>query len=231
MKEDHRNITIKDLPEDERPREKMLKYGADKISNAELLAIIIRTGTKTASAVKLAEQILARVDNLRELPLFTIEELTDIKGVGNAKGVQIKAALELGTRIASSFRQDTQTITSPKDAADIMMEQMRYYQKEYFKIILLSTKNQVISAETVSIGSLNSSIVHPREIFNIAIKRGCASIILVHNHPSGDPTPSKEDTEVTNRLVEAGNIIGIEVIDHIIIGEGKYYSFREGGII
>ncbi len=231
MKEDYQNITIKDLPEDERPREKMLKHGAGNVSNAELLAIIIRTGTRTASAVKLAEQILARVSNLRDLPLLTIEELTEIKGVGDAKGVQIKAALELGARIASSFRQDTHTISSPKDAADVMMEQMRFYQKEYFKVILLNTKNQLMSAETISIGSLNSSIVHPREIFSVSIKKGCASIILVHNHPSGDPTPSKEDIEVTNRLVEAGNIIGIEVIDHIIIGEGKYYSFREGGII
>ncbi len=226
-----KSITIKDLPQEERPREKLLKYGADRISNTELLAIILRTGTRTQSALKLAEHILARVSQLRELPLLTVEELMEIKGVGLAKGIQVKAALELGSRIASSFRQDSLTITSPKDVADMLMEQMRFYQKEYFKVLLLNTKNQVIASEIVSIGSLNTSIVHPREIFNIAIKRGCASIILAHNHPSGDPTPSKEDMEVTSRLVEAGEIIGIKVLDHLIIGEGRYYSFREGGLI
>lgn len=224
-------LTIKDLPEEERPREKMFKYGADKVSNAELLAILLRTGTKKVSAVKLAEQVLAKAKSLRDLPLLTVEELMEIKGVGQVKGIQIKAALELGKRIASSFREEKQSITSPKDVADIMMEQMRFYQKEYFKVVLLNTKNMIISSEIVSIGSLNSSIVHPREIFSLAIKKNSAAVILVHNHPSGDPTPSREDVEVTKRLVEAGSIIGIEVLDHLIIGEGKYYSFREGGLL
>lgn len=231
MEEVPKVVTIKDLPLEERPREKLLKYGADRVSNTELLAIILRTGTRTRSALTLAEHILARVNELRELPLLTVEELMEIKGVGAAKGIQVKAALELGSRIASSYRQDSLAITSPQDVADMLMEQMRYYQKEYFKIILLNTKNQIIATEIVSIGSLNSSLVHPREIFNIAVKRGCASIILAHNHPSGDPTPSKEDMEVTVRLVDSGEILGIKVLDHLIIGEGRYYSFKEGGLI
>lgn len=228
-KKDH--ITIKEMPEEERPREKMVKYGADKVSNAELLAIIIRTGSRTASAVNLADKILSKAENLRELPYLSIEELMELKGIGLTKGVQIKAALELGRRIASSFRLEARAISSPKDVADHLMEEMRYYQKEYFKAILLNTKNQIISTEIISIGSLNSSIVHPREIFSTAVKKVSAAVILVHNHPSGDPTPSREDIEVTKRIVQAGEIIGINVLDHLIIGEGRYYSFRESGLI
>ncbi len=225
------HITIKEMPEEERPREKMMKYGSDKVTNAELLAIIIRTGSRRASAVNLADKILSRAENLRELPNLSIQELMEIKGIGLAKGVQIKAALELGRRIASSFRLETRSISSPKDVADYLMEEMRYYQKEYFKAVFLNTKNQVISTEIISIGSLNSSIVHPREIFCAAVKKASASVILVHNHPSGDPTPSREDIEVTKRIVQAGEIIGVSVLDHLIIGEGRYYSFRESGLI
>lgn len=231
MKDLPEHLGIKDLPEDERPREKMLKFGAEKVTNGELLAIIIRTGVKSASAVKLAESILARATSLRELPNLTVEELMEVKGIGKAKGVQIKAALELGRRIATSFRQDSLSISSPRDVVGLIMEEMRFYQKEHFKAILLNTKNQVIASETIFIGSLNASIVHPREIFNLAIKKNSASIILAHNHPSGDPTPSQEDIEVTKRVVEVGNIIGIKVLDHLVIGEGKYYSFRESGLI
>lgn len=225
------HITIKEMPEEERPREKMMKYGSDKVTNAELLAIIIRTGSRRASAVHLADKILSRAENLRELPNLSIQELMEIKGIGLAKGVQIKAALELGRRIASSFRLETRSISSPRDVADYLMEEMRYYQKEYFKAVFLNTKNQVISTDIISIGSLNSSIVHPREIFSAAVKKASASLILVHNHPSGDPTPSREDIEVTKRIVQAGEIIGVSVLDHLIIGEGRYYSFRESGLI
>ncbi len=229
FKKDH--ITIKELPEEERPREKMIKFGADRVSNAELLAIIIRTGSRRDSAIALAEKILSKAESLRELPLLTVEELMELNGVGLAKGVQIKAALELGRRMASSIRQEIKGVSSPKDVAEYLMEEMRYYQKEYFKVILLNTKNQIISTELISIGSLNSSIVHPREIFSVAVKKVSAAVILVHNHPSGDPTPSREDIEVTKRIVQAGEIIGISVLDHMIIGEGRYYSFREGGLI
>ncbi|UNC90918.1 RadC family protein [Candidatus Contubernalis alkaliaceticus] len=229
FKKDH--VTIKELPEEERPREKMIRFGAERVSNAELLAIIIRTGSRRESAIALAEKILSKAESLRELPLLTIEELMELNGVGLAKGVQIKAALELGRRMASSIKQEDKNVSSPKDVADYLMEEMRYYQKEYFKVILLNTKNQIISTELISIGSLNSSIVHPREIFSVAIKKVSASVILVHNHPSGDPTPSREDIEVTKRIIQAGDIIGITVLDHMIIGEGRYYSFREGGLI
>ena len=226
-----KKITIKDLPLEERPREKMREQGAGKLSNAELLAIILRTGYREETAIHLAERVIFRAGGLRFLPDLTLEELQKIKGIGLAKAVQVQAALELGRRMAASLRPKTLSLSSPQEVADYLMEEMRYYRKEYFKIILLNTKNQIISLEDVSVGSLNSSIVHPREIFNVSIKKSAAAIILVHNHPSGDPHPSQEDLKVTTRLVDAGKILGISVLDHIIIGEKKYFSFKEKGLL
>lgn len=161
----------------------------------------------------------------------TVEELSKIKGIGTAKAVQIKAAVELGRRISSYRGRQQVTITSPLDVKDLLMEEMRFLEKEHFKAILLNTKNHVISIEDISIGSLNSSIVHPREVFKPAIKRSSASVILVHNHPSGDPTPSREDIEVTSRLVNAGNVLGIAVLDHVIIGNNSILSLKEQGLM
>ena len=222
-----KKLTIKDLPQEERPRERMREYGADKLSNSELLAIILRTGFKDETVIHLAERILYQAGGLRFLPEYTLEELQQIKGMGLAKSVQIKAALELGRRIAASLKPANNVFTSPQDVAAFLKEEMRYYKKEYFKIILLNTKNQVISVDDISVGSLNSSIVHPREIFNPSVKKSAATLILVHNHPSGDPSPSREDLEVTKRLVEGGKILGIKILDHIVIGENSYFSFKE----
>ncbi|MGI6308040.1 MAG: RadC family protein [Dethiobacteria bacterium] len=226
-----RKITIKDMPLEERPREKMKGQGAGRLSNAELLAIILRTGYREETAIHLAEKVISQAGGLRFLPDYTLEELQEIKGIGLAKAVQIKAALELGRRIASTFRPATLSLNSPQEVAGFLMEEMRYYHKEYFKIILLNTKNQIISLEDISVGSLNASIVHPREIFHVSIKKSAAAIILVHNHPSGDPHPSREDLEVTTRVAEAGKILGISVLDHLIIGEGKYFSLKEKGLL
>lgn len=226
-----KKLTIKDLPQQERPRERMKELGAEKLSNAELLAIILRTGHHEETALHLAERILSQAGGLRYLPDFTLEELQQIKGIGLAKAVQIKAAVELGRRLASALRPETLSLNSPWQVAEFLMEEMRYYPKEYFKVILLNTKNQIISIEDISVGSLNSSIVHPREIFNLPVKKSAASVILIHNHPSGDPTPSREDMEVTRRLVEAGKILGISVLDHIIVGEKRYISFKEKGLM
>ncbi len=209
----------------------MKEFGADKLSNTELLAIILRTGYKNETVIHLAERILYQAGGLRFLPEYTLEELQQIKGMGLAKSVQIKAALELGRRIGASLKPANAAFTSPQEVAAFLKEEMRYYKKEYFKIILLNTKNQVISVEDISVGSLNSSIVHPREIFNPSVKKSAAALILVHNHPSGDPSPSREDLEVTKRLVEGGKILGIKVLDHIVIGENSYFSFKEKGIM
>ncbi len=224
-------LTIKDLPEEERPRERLLNLGAEKVSNAELLAIIIRTGSSRDSALELAQKILNKAKELREMPYLSVEELEEINGIGPAKAVQVKAALELGRRMAAASRGHNVDITSPGDVFNFMAEEMRYLEQEEFRVILLNIKNKVIASETVFKGSLNSSIVHPREIFRLALKRSAASIILLHNHPSGDPTPSGEDINVTKRLIEAGEIMGIKVLDHVIIGEGRYLSFREKGLI
>ncbi len=224
-------IMIKDLPLEERPREKLKALGTGALSNAELLAILIRSGNKHESAVQLATRILTQSGGLRNLPDLSLEDLQLNKGIGPDKAVMIKAALELGCRLATTPRGETGSITSPRQAAELFMEELRYKKKEHFKVLLLNTKNHVISREEISIGSLSASIVHPREIFNIPLRKSAASVILFHNHPSGDPSPSREDLEVTRRLVDAGNILGIAVRDHIIIGDGCFFSFREKGLL
>lgn len=221
---------IKELPENERPREKLTKYGAEVLSNAELLAILLRTGTKNESAIDIAYKLLKQQDGIGFLMDSKAEELSSIYGIGPAKAAQLKAAVELGKRLAAQTYKKEIYIRCSKDAANVLMEDMRYLKKEHMKAILLNIKCGLISIEEISIGSINSSIVHPREVFAPAIKKSCASLILVHNHPSGDPTPSQEDINITRRLVEGGKILGIEVVDHIIIGDGKYISLKDRGI-
>lgn len=225
------SLTIKDLPLEERPREKLKQLGAEALSNAELLALLLRTGTTRQTAVHLAARLLTHSGSLRALPDLSLEEMEEIKGVGPAKAIIIKAALELGRRLATTPRGETGSITNPRQAAELFMEELRYKKKEHFKVLLLNTKNHVISREEISVGSLNASIVHPREIFSIPLRKSAASVILVHNHPSGDPSPSQEDLEVTRRLVDAGYILGISVRDHIIIGDGCFFSFKEKGLL
>ncbi|WP_318245332.1 RadC family protein [Paenibacillus gallinarum] len=222
---------LRDIPQEQRPRERMLHHGAGALSHAELLAILLRTGTRQESAIHVAQRILSEAGSLRSLVDLTIEELVQIKGVGPAKAVQLKAGIELGQRLSQSRLPSSPTIRSPRDAADLLMEQLRYLQKEHFVCLFLNTKNHVIAQETLSMGSLNAAIVHPREVFRAAIKCSSASLICAHNHPSGDPTPSPEDIKLTKRLLEAGEIVGIEVLDHVVIGDGKFVSLKEQGFI
>ena len=224
-------MTVKSMALEERPREKMLKQGEKTLSNAELLAILLRTGTKNKNAIELANYIINKdLQGIRYLQDITIEELCEIDGIGLTKAAQIKAALELGVRVASA-KPENYKIKNPWDVYKYYMDSLRYLKREVFKVVLLNTKNQIICDVDVSIGTLNSSLVHPREVFRQAIKRSSNKIILIHNHPSGSVEPSKEDKNITNRLIECGEIIGIEVIDHIIIGDGVYYSFKENMII
>jgi DNA repair protein RadC len=225
------NILLRDVPSDERPRERMQQFGAQALSNAELMAIILRTGTFAESAVRLAQKVLLEAGSLRNLVDMSMDQLKTIKGIGSAKAMQIQASIELGRRLARTSMADTVTIRSPQDVAAYLMEDLRYLQKEHFVVLFLNTKNHVVAQETLSMGSLNASIVHPREVFRAAIKRSSASIICVHNHPSGDPTPSPEDIAMTSRLVEAGQIIGIEVLDHIILGDQNFVSLKEKGFM
>lgn len=228
MKTQIMGTMIRELPEDERPREKLINQGESYLSNAELLAILIGTGTMKSSSIEVAQKILSlEKSGIAYLTECTPQELCKIQGIGIAKAAQIIAAIELGKRIATRPKEKKLQIHDSQKVADLFIEDMRYLKKEFFKILLLNSKNEIIAIEEISVGNLNSSIVHPREVFSMVIKKSAASIILVHNHPSGNTTPSQNDIEVTNRLVEAGTLMGIQVIDHLIIGDGKYLSFRE----
>ena len=219
------------MPEQQRPRERLLHFGASSLSDIELLAILLRTGTKNASAIDLAKLLLAKFGDLQGLLDASVEEMAKLKGIGTAKAVQIKAALELSKRLMILPSAKRVTIRTPKDVAALVMGDMRYLDKEYFRALLLNTKNQVLSIETISIGTLDSSMVHPRELFKIAVKKSAAALILVHNHPSGDPTPSKDDINITKRIVKSGEILGISVLDHVIIGNNKFVSLKTEGLI
>ena len=221
------NEKIRYSVKDEFPREKMLKDGVKSLSNAELIAVLLRTGSRNKSVMELADELL-KVDNegIRFLKSASIEELCEIDGIGVSKASLIKVALELGVRIAESEVVRYQ-VKNPWDIYKYYMESMRYLKEEIFKTVLLNTKNEIITDIDVSHGTLNSSLVHPREVFKNAIKKSANKIILIHNHPSGNVEPSTEDINITNRLIECGKIIGIEIIDHIIIGDGIYFSFKE----
>lgn len=228
---DNTNYTIKSIPADDRPQEKLLKYGANYLSNSELIAVILRTGNKEENVVMLAQKILKEDGNgLRNIAEGTVEKFKSFKGINDVKAAQLIAVAELSKRI-STLKIEKIKISSPGDAAVVLMEEMRYYKKEYFKIILLDTKNNIKKISEISVGSLNSSIVHPREVFSEAVVNSASSIILVHNHPSGESEPSREDIALTNRLDECGKILGIKVLDHIIIGDGVFYSFKEEGLL
>lgn len=224
-----RGTLMAELPIEERPRERLLQAGAETLSTSELLALVLGTGTRGESAIAVGERVLSHVGGLRELLDVQVSELRQVSGVGVAKAVTILAAIELGRRLHISVGAPAQKITSPQDAAGYLMEKLRFLRKEHFVTIHLDTKHHILGEEVVSIGSLNASIVHPREIFKTAVKRSAAAIICAHNHPSGDPTPSQEDIDVTKRLVAAGTILGVEVLDHIVIGDKRYISLRERG--
>jgi DNA repair protein RadC len=228
-------MKMKDMPAGERPYEKLELMGAEMLSNAELLAIIIKTGNRNETSVDLARRILkqdAGNEGIAFLYNMSLEQLKGLYGVGRVKAIQIKALMELSRRISSSRSgAGRPVVKSPDDICNLLMEEMRYLKKEVFKIVLLSTKNNILRQISVSVGSLNASIVHPREVFTEVVKCGCSSIILVHNHPSGDPEPSTEDVETTARLVHAGDILGIKVLDHVIIGDGRFISLKEKGLM
>jgi DNA repair protein RadC len=226
--------SIRDWPEDERPREKMRQKGADSLSNAELLALIIRTGDTVTkkSAIDLGREIIRHFgENLRELGSADLAEICSIKGMGLAKSAGLKAAFTLATRFQGRKLELLDRFTSPQQIFDYFHHEFRDSRKEYFLTLLLDGKNRIIRRVQVSQGSLNQSIVHPREVFCPAVKESAAAIILVHNHPTGDPAPSHEDIAITRRLKEAGDIMGIKVLDHIIIGDGEYQSFVERGLL
>ncbi len=225
------SVLIRDLPKDERPRERLERYGSSALTISELIAILLRVGNARTSALRLAELLISEFGSLRNLAAASVQELSSIKGIGLAKACQLKAAFELGKRLATSSDAPRPVITSPLDAANLIMEEMRYLAQEHFRALFLDTRNQVIGIRDITIGSLNASIVHPRETFKAAIQHTAAALIVAHNHPSGDPTPSSEDINLTARIVQAGELIGIPVLDHLIIGDGRFISLKERGLM
>ena len=223
--------TIKELPEEERPREKLLKHGAEQLSNSELIALVIGSGSRQRTAVELSQDILTYFDGLKGLINSGVEEIKKLRGIGLAKASQLRAVIELGKRLYTAEKDIKKVIKKPGDIAGMIMPELRFLEQEVFGLVLLDIKNQVIATPRISKGGLSSSIVHPREVFKEAIRRSSAAIILYHNHPSGQPEPSQEDIDITKRLIDAGEVTGINVLDHIIIGDNIYISMKEKGII
>jgi len=219
--------TIKDLPKIERPREKLMRYGPEKLSNSELLAILLRSGKKRENVVELAGKILKRF-RADKLPYLTFDELKDYSGLGPAKACEIVACFELGKRLLKGKK--ARIYLKPKEVWEELKD-IRDNKKEHFVIFYLDSRNQEIKREIISVGSLNANLVHPREVFEPAVRNLAAQIILAHNHPSGDPEPSEDDITITKRLVEAGKIMGIEVIDHIIVVKNGFLSFKDKNLI
>ena len=222
---------IMDMPQNERPQERLLRYGADNLSNSELLAVILRTGTRNENVINLSQRIITAFNGINGLLEASQEDLMKISGIKEAKASQILSMAEMAKRFQTYRSGDSYKINSPADAADLIMVELREFKQEILKVLLLNTKNVVIDIHNASMGSLNSSIVHPREIYKEAIRKSAASIIMVHNHPSGDPSPSSEDIAATTRIKEVGKIVGIELLDHVIVGDGKYISLREKNLL
>jgi DNA repair protein RadC len=223
---------IREMPLLERPREKMRLLGANKLSNSELLAILLGTGTRAVSATALADRILSMTpDGIGHLSEIGVEELARVPGVGAAKACRIAAAVELGKRLATRPKNKRVRVNSPQEVAKLFIEDMRRLKQERFRVLMLNVKNEIMAIEEISVGNINTSVVDPREVFRPAIRRGSATVILAHNHPSGNPAPSDVDVESTKRLVVAGEFLGIKVVDHIIIGDGTFVSMRQDKLI
>jgi len=221
---------ITDLASSDRPRERLSTLGAEAISNAELIAILLRSGVEGINVLQLAQKLLLELGGLDGLHRTPYEELCQQHGIGPAKAAQIKAAIELGRRLSKATFEEKPIIQSPEDAANILLYEMGALEKEHLRAVLLDTRNRLMKIADVYRGSLNASLIRIGEIFRDAVRINAASIIVVHNHPSGDPTPSPEDVVVTRAIVEAGKLLDIEVLDHIIIGKGRFISLKAKGL-
>jgi DNA repair protein RadC len=223
------SFTVRDLPRQERPRERLQKFGPEALSAQELLALVIGRGIPKKSVINIAQELLVNFGNIKTISQATIEELSQIKGIGLAKAAQIKACFELGRREELEPELKDFNIKDPESVVKAIRASIKDKAKEHFKLILLNPRNKIIGISTISIGTLNASLVHPREVFKDAIMHNAASVVLAHNHPSGDPEPSEDDLKITKKLVDSGKILGIEVLDHIIVGKNDYYSFKAKG--
>jgi len=230
-----KSFTVRDLPITERPRERLIKLGPEALSAQELLALIIARGIPGKSVITIAQEVLSKFGNIKNIGEATIEQLCQIRGIGPAKAAQLKTCFEIGRRLETQEIEQSKSkkfiLSSPKDVVKLSQSILKDKKKEYFLVFPLDSRNKLMKEEIVSIGSLNANIAHPREIFKQAISNNAAQVILVHNHPSGDPEPSEDDLKITKQLVEAGKILGIDVLDHIIITKDRYLSFKDKGLI
>ncbi len=222
-------MKIKDLPKSDRPREKLVAKGAENLKDSELLAILLRTGKAGKNVIEVASQILINHSKKRLLQM-TYQDLVKIGGIDSAKATTLLAAFELAKRALEVNDTNLPTIITPKDVV-AQLTDLRHNKKEHFIALYLNARNQLVHKETISMGTLNANLVHPREVFEPALKHSAAGIMVAHNHPSGDPKPSEDDLEITKRLVEAGKMMGVELLDHVIIATNNYFSFKEGGIL
>lgn len=222
--------TIKDMPSGERPRERLAREGAASLSNAELLAILFRSGVEGENVLNLANNLIARFHGLAGLARASFPELQTVNGLGEAKISTLKAAFELGRRLTIASADERPQIRSPQDAANLLMSEMSLLDQEQLRVMLLDTRNRILSIPTIYKGNLNTSVVRVSELFRDAIRQNAAAIIVAHNHPSGDPTPSPEDVTVTRNIISAGKMLDIEVLDHLVIGQQRYVSLKERGL-
>lgn len=218
-------MKIKDLPKIERPREKLIAKGAENLKDSELLAILLRTGTKGKNVIEIASQMLAKYSKKRLLQM-TYQDLSKISGIDSAKATTLLAAFELFKRALEVNDTDLPTIIIPKDVV-AQLSELRQNKREHFVALYLNAKNEMVHKETISMGTLNANLVHPREVFELALKHSAASIMVAHNHPSGDPKPSEDDMEITKRLTDAGKMMGVELLDHVILAANSHFSFKE----
>jgi DNA repair protein RadC len=230
-----RPLLIREMPGNERPRERLMEFGADALRNAELIAILLRTGMKGVSAIQIAEQLLNKFSTLENLSRASIPEICQIKGIGRDKAIALKSAFTLARRMAQELRAESPLLDNPERIADLLREENRAYDVETFQVLLVNTRRRLISIERISKGTLDTILVHPREVFRHAIAANAAGVILVHNHPSGDPSPSDADIKVTRDLIRAGQLLRIEVLDHVVLGRKTeerpkdFLSLRELG--
>ncbi len=221
---------IRDLPTGERPRERLRDYGEGSLSNAELLAIVLRVGVDNESVLDMSARLLAKFEGLPGLARASFGELCQYRGLGPAKVAQFKAALELGRRLHATQPEDRPSVRSPSDVANLVRSEMELLEQEEMRVVVLNTRNQVIALPKVYKGSVHTSVVRVAELFREAVRQNGPNVILVHNHPSGDPAPSKEDVELTRQAVSAGKLLDIEVLDHLVIGQGRFVSLKEKGL-
>lgn len=227
----NKTYTVRDLPIEERPRERLQRIGVDNLSTQELLALIIEKGGKGQTVLTVAQNLLANFGNLQNIKNASLEELQKVKGIGFATACKLQAAFKLGEKAELQITKYGEKIESPETVFNIFKKEIGGKKKESFYIISLTTRNNLISVDKVSTGTLSASLAHPREVFISAIKNSASSVIIVHNHPSGDSQPSEDDLEITKRLVEAGKILGIDVVDHIIISKDNYFSFKDKRLV